>query len=59
MFSFEVYRSLISRGACSEENLQLLVDYCEYCEQVTEQQQETIDRLTYYIETALTEVVSE
>lgn len=59
MVSFEVYRYLISQGECSEENLQLLVDYCEYCEEVAGQQKETIDALTYYIEAALGQTISE
>ena len=59
MLSFAVYRYLISQGGCSEENLQLLVDYCEYCEEVADQQKETIDCLTYYIESALGQVINE
>jgi hypothetical protein len=59
MLDFSVYRYLIHAGHCTEEDLLLLVDYCEYCEEVTEQQKETIDALTYYIESALGEVISE
>jgi hypothetical protein len=56
---FDRLRQLIEEETCSKENLLALLEYCEFCEELAEDQKETIDSLTYYIESALGQVISE